>query len=153
MQSATMTECFTVRSADWAADEAAIHAVREQVFVIEQDVPPALEWDGLDEACRHAIAEDPAGNVVGTGRLHMDRSGAKIGRMAVLSAHRGKGIGALLLKQLLLEATSAAAEMIYLNAQTAVIDFYSAFGFEAEGPEFDEAGIPHRRMVYRKSNV
>ena len=148
-----MTECFTVRSADWAADEAAIHAVRQQVFVIEQDVPPALEWDGLDNVCRHAVAEDVSGNVVGTGRLHIDPSGAKIGRMAVLRAHRGKGIGALLLKQLLTEAASATAENIYLNAQTTVIDFYSAFGFEAEGPEFDEAGISHRRMVYRNHNA
>ena len=143
-----MTERYVVRSANWSEDQPAIFAVRQQVFVVEQDVPPALEWDGLDEDCLHAVAEDSAGNVVGTGRVYIDEGNAKIGRMAVLKEHRGGGIGALLLEQLLVDAQHAQARKIYLHAQSYVIDFYARHGFAAEGPEFDEAGIPHRVMVW-----
>ena len=143
-----MTERYTVRSANWNEDQPAIFAVRQQVFVIEQDVSPTLEWDGLDENCLHAIAEDEAGSVVGTGRVHIDAGAAKIGRMAVLKDHRGSGIGALLLRQLLVDARQSRPQKIYLHAQSYVIDFYARHGFTAEGPEFDEAGIPHRVMVW-----
>ena len=33
-----------------------------------------------------------------------------------------------------------------LNAQTWVIPFYEKLGYVAFGPEFDDAGIPHRAM-------
>jgi 8-oxo-dGTP pyrophosphatase MutT (NUDIX family) len=33
-----------------------------------------------------------------------------------------------------------------LNAQVAVMPFYAAHGFQAEGEVFDECGIPHQRM-------
>jgi len=39
---------FCVREADWQRDQAAIRSVRHAVFVIEQAIPAALEWDGLD---------------------------------------------------------------------------------------------------------
>jgi predicted GNAT family N-acyltransferase len=33
-----------------------------------------------------------------------------------------------------------------LHAQTSVVPFYERLGYTAEGPVFDEAGIPHRKM-------
>ena len=39
---------------------------------------------------------------------------------------------------------------IELHAQTWTIGFYEKLGFAAEGPEFLEAEIPHRRMVRQR---
>jgi predicted GNAT family N-acyltransferase len=134
---------FGTRLADWARDEAALRALRTTVFVEEQSVPEEEEWDGLDPDCVHAIAELPPEGIVGTGRLHPS---GKIGRMAVLSEWRGLGIGAAILRDLLDEARRRGLESVYLHAQLPVLGFYARFGFVAEGPEFEEAGITHRLM-------
>jgi predicted GNAT family N-acyltransferase len=137
---------FGTRLADWTRDEAALRALRTTVFVKEQSVPENEEWDGLDPDCVHAIAELPPEGIVGTGRLHPS---GKIGRMAVLAEWRGLGIGAAILRALLDEARRSGLESVYLHAQLPVLGFYARFGFVAEGPEFDEAGIPHRLMRLR----
>jgi predicted GNAT family N-acyltransferase len=134
---------FSVRVADWAVDEAALHSVRHDVFVVEQSVPAELEWDGIDAECRHVIAEDAMGSAIGCGRLLPD---GHIGRMAVRPEWRGRGVGAALLQRLVALARDEGFERVALNAQTHAIGFYGRHGFLATGPEFDEAGIPHRTM-------
>lgn len=133
----------TVRLADWARDEPGLRTVRTRVFVEEQSVSEAEEWDGLDPECIHAVAETPAEGIVATGRLHPS---GKVGRMAVLPAWRGRGVGGMILQRLLEAARSAGLASVYLHGQVPVLGFYSRFGFVAEGEEFDEAGIPHRLM-------
>lgn len=137
---------FRVRLADWARDEPGIRRVRERVFVEEQAVPADLEWDGLDPDCVQAVAETEECDVIGTGRLH---PGGKIGRMAVLPDWRGAGVGAGILRLLMDEARTRRMPEVYLHAQSRVLGFYERFGFEAEGEEFEEAGIPHRAMRAR----
>lgn len=137
---------FGTRLADWTRDEAALRALRTTVFVKEQSVSEEEEWDGLDPDCVHAIAELPPEGIVGTGRLHPS---GKIGRMAVLAEWRGLGIGAAILRDLLDEARRRGLESVYLHAQLPVLGFYARFGFVAEGPEFEEAGIAHRLMRLR----
>jgi predicted GNAT family N-acyltransferase len=134
---------FTVRKASWASDAAAIKRVREMVFVVEQAVPAELEWDGLDEICIQAIAEDANRDAIGTGRLHPS---GKIGRMAVVADWRGRGVGAAILQALLTIARDEGIDEVYLHGQTRVLDFYARYGFLAEGDEFEEADIPHRMM-------
>jgi len=69
--------------------------------VVEQAVPEAMEWDGLDEICVHVVALDEVGDAIATGRMTPD---GRIGRMAVLRAWRGRGIGAAVLDRLIAEA-------------------------------------------------
>ncbi|MGD8380158.1 MAG: GNAT family N-acetyltransferase [Gammaproteobacteria bacterium] len=132
-----------MRLARWEDDEAVMRIIREQVFIREQKVPEDLEWDGLDAECVHALAFDNNGIAMGTGRLHPS---GKIGRMAVLESWRGKGVGASILQLLMDEARRQGLPGCELNAQTYALGFYQRFGFVAEGPEFDDAGIPHRHM-------
>jgi predicted GNAT family N-acyltransferase len=132
-----------VRGADWQHDVDKIRRIRTAVFVVEQAVPPALEWDGLDELCTHVLAEDQKRDAVGTGRLHPS---GKIGRMAVLPQWRGQGVGAAILRYLVDDARDRGYKEVYLHGQTRVLGFYARFGFVPEGAEFDEAGIPHRLM-------
>jgi len=141
-----MTEksSFSVRRADWSRDREALRAIRERVFVAEQSVPAELEWDGEDECAIHLIAVDEAGRAIGTARLLPT---GQIGRMAVLPAWRRRGVGSALLQGALVIAREPGRPAPFLNAQSAVLDFYQRHGFLPEGGEFMEAGIPHRRMV------
>ncbi|MGL6289702.1 MAG: GNAT family N-acetyltransferase [Silanimonas sp.] len=134
---------FRVEPADYTVDFADLRAVREPVFVIEQQVPIEEEWDALDPHCRHVIARDAHDRPIGTGRLTPER---KIGRMAVVAEWRGKGVGAALLEALMDEARALGWPEVTLNSQTHAMPFYAAYGFEPFGDEFMEAGIPHRKM-------
>lgn len=139
---------FRVETVGYDAARDALHAVRDAVFVREQGVPVALEHDALDPACVHVLARTPSGDAIGTGRLVPPGEGlpARIGRMAVLPAWRGRGVGATLLQALLAEARGRGWERPMLHAQAPVIGFYRRLGFVEDGPRFMEAGIEHQGM-------
>ncbi len=137
---------FMVRDACWQDDAAKLARVRERVFIGEQKVPPDLEWDGLDPACAHVLAETSDGDAIATGRLS---SHGRIGRMAVLREWRGKGVGSAVLDALLIQARNQGFTTIYLHAQMHAQRFYERHGFETVGAPFDEAGIPHIEMIKR----
>jgi len=122
-------------------------AIRMRVFVKEQGVPKEIELDRDDQRAVHFLAT-ASGKAIGTARIVMRRGSAKIGRMAVLKSYRRKGVGRMLLKRAVVTAKKLGAQKIYLHAQVAVIGFYERLGFRSVEPVFDEAGIPHRRMVF-----
>jgi len=136
---------FAVRTARWPEDAEALRTIRREVFIVEQNVPEELEWDGLDADCRHAIAASTLANgvAIGCGRLLPD---GHIGRMAVREPWRGRGVGAALLRHLMDLALREGHARVVLNAQTHAMRFYERFGFTSVGEEFMEAGIPHRTM-------
>jgi predicted GNAT family N-acyltransferase len=125
-------------------------SIRLRVFVKEQGVPENIELDFDDRKAIHFLAYEGA-KPVGTARVVMRQGSAKIGRMAVLKSYRRKGVGAELLKKAVRLARRRKAKRIFLNAQVPVIEFYEKMGFRCVGRVFDEAGIPHRRMVLLKS--
>ncbi|HYD95774.1 MAG TPA: GNAT family N-acetyltransferase [Noviherbaspirillum sp.] len=128
---------------DWNGQSAHAKPVRYEVFVLEQKVPLDMEWDEMDAVCVHAVAWDETGRAIGTGRLLPD---GHIGRMAVLPAARGSGIGAALLDALVGAAARRGDRAVMLNAQTQAEAFYRRYGFERDGEVFMEAGIPHIHM-------
>jgi len=132
-----------MRRARWPADEAALRGIREEVFIGEQGVPLALEWDGQDPKCTHVLALSGQGEPIGTARM---TPRGHVGRMAVRKAWRGQGVGSRLLNSLLDTARAQGLTDVYLNAQTQAVPFYTRHGFQVEGEEFLDAGIPHRRM-------
>ncbi|MBL7166197.1 MAG: GNAT family N-acetyltransferase [Dehalococcoidales bacterium] len=120
--------------------------VRRLVFVQEQGVAEALEYDGLDDEALHVIAKD-GDIVVGTSRvLFPTHNQAKIERMAVLQPFRRKGIGSAILSFVKQELRNRGIEHAVLHAQTTVIGFYSLHGFQETGSPFWEAGIEHMEM-------
>lgn len=133
---------YTLRLADWARDLGALRRVRTQVFIEEQKVPVVLEWDAMDSHCVHVLAF-AAARPIATGRLTPD---GHIGRIAVLPPWRGRGVGTAVFQKLLQIARGRGDRECRLNAQTHARGFYARFGFEAEGTEFLEAGIPHQAM-------
>ena len=126
-------------------DKAQPHAspLRFAIFVGEQNVPPGIELDEMDEKSLHALAFDDAGKPIGTGRLLPD---GRIGRMAVVKEWRRRGVGADLLEALVEEARRRGFREVKLSAQLQAAEFYRAHGFVAEGKVYEEAGILHQAM-------
>jgi predicted GNAT family N-acyltransferase len=138
-----MSNPFTVHLVSWHDGEPLLRAIREAVFMREQCVSAELEWDGLDEACHHALALSASGDAIGCGRITPQ---GYIGRMAVLPEWRGKRVGSAILEMLLDYARSQNLAQVELAAQVQAIPFYQSHGFEAEGEPFLDANIPHRKM-------
>lgn len=136
---------FSIQTVQWPARVDDLQAVRRAVFVVEQQVPEVEEWDAFDVLSQHvlATAHGVPAVCIGTGRLLPD---GHIGRMAVLKAWRGRGVGRALLAVLLVLARQSKLLEVVLHAQTHAIKFYEKQGFTAYGPEFIEAGIAHRKM-------
>ncbi len=139
------TRAFNIKIASWQDQQEQLRHVRELVFVQEQHVPIALEWDEEDESALHILASDYKGHAIGTARLL--RNG-QIGRMAVLKSHRHNGIGSAMLQYLLDIAINFCHEPLFLHAQTTAIPFYEKFDFCTSGDVFMDAGIEHKKMVF-----
>ncbi|MEL6869045.1 MAG: GNAT family N-acetyltransferase [Pseudomonadota bacterium] len=137
------TPLFTVSVADWVADNAAIRTVREQVFIEEQGVSEADEWDDEDALSWHVLVLTTNRDAVATGRLQSD---AKITRMAVLAPWRDQQLGSMVLNALLDIAAQNELPAVWLHAQQAAVGFYKRFGFVPVGEPFFEAGIAHVLM-------
>ncbi|MFC3715670.1 GNAT family N-acetyltransferase [Luteimonas soli] len=143
---------FRVETAAFADACSELLAVREAVFVVEQNVPVEEERDAHDPRCLHAIARDRAGKPIGTGRLVPPTAAdapAHVGRMAVLRDWRGAGVGDALLHALLRQARERGWNDIVLNAQVSAQSFYARHGFVPVGERFIEAGIEHQAMRRR----
>ena len=141
-----MDHAFTVSLVCWHDGEPLLRAVREAVFIQEQHVPAELEWDGLDEDSRHALALSAKGDAIGCGRMLPD---GHIGRIAVMPQWRKQHVGTAIMEALLNEARSRGFEQVDVDAQTYALPFYRSFGFVEEGEEFEDAGMPHIRMRLR----
>jgi predicted GNAT family N-acyltransferase len=133
---------IAIQPAQWDRDAELLLAIRRRVFIEEQAVPEALELDGEDAFAQHWLARCD-GEPVGTARMLRD---GHIGRVATLPPWRGRGVGAALLAAAIAQARAADLREVHLDAQTHALPFYQRHGFSAYGPEFMDAGIPHRSM-------
>ena len=134
------------RDADFKADFASIHRIRETVFIDEQRVPRELEFDDRDPLCHHVLVFD-GDTPVGTGRLDLDYGG-KVGRVAVVATHRRSGVGRAVMDRLHAIARERKHVKLWCNAQLTAVPFYERLGYVSSGPVFEEAGIDHVRMDY-----
>ena len=132
-----------IKRVSWTEAEPALAQIRRKVFIEEQQVPEELEWDGEDAQAIQLLAYS-ADIPVGTVRMLTD---GHLGRMAVLKEYRHRGIGRLLMQEMLALARQQGLPRVVLSAQTHAIAFYQRFGFIAEGDTFLDAGIPHRQMA------
>jgi predicted GNAT family N-acyltransferase len=134
----------------WRDAEKEAFSVRKHVFIEEQGVPEELELDEYDPVAWHALAYLDS-QCIGTARLvifsQTDGGIGRIGRMAVLPKYRKQGHGKSLLQALLEKGKAKGISQFELHAQLSAIPFYEQFGFIADGPIYDEAGIEHRDMI------
>lgn len=145
---------------DEPAGLAGCHAVRRAVFIIEQRISEEEEMDAYDAYAVHLLATGPQGPLGTVRFLHGAAADKKygqagvdgartaaLGRLAVIQAARGTGLGVALVRAVEAEAARLGLTEVYLEAQTHALGFYERLGYAAYGPEFDEgSGIPHRAM-------
>ncbi|WP_047552153.1 GNAT family N-acetyltransferase [Methylotenera sp. G11] len=134
---------FVIAAVTWQTHAASLKMVREEVFIKEQHVPVALEWDGMDAAARHLLAFNSAGEAIGCARLTGDGS---IGRMAVLKPWRGMGVGHGLLAKAVSLYRQQGWQKITLSAQVHAIAFYEQSGFKVCSEPYFDANIQHVDM-------
>lgn len=147
---------YAVRVAEDPADREACFAVRKEVFVVEQGVDQDIEYDAYDAVATHVLAVREDGVPLGTGRLLFGEAAAaktggdvtvgSLGRLAVSKEARGLGVGVALVRAIEDAARARGLAAVDLHAQTHALGFYERLGYEAYGPEFPDAGIPHRAM-------
>lgn len=123
--------------------------IRNTVFVLEQGVNPADEYDTFEQTSVHFLAR-LHGQAVGAARWRFTDKGIKLERFAVLKEFRGQGVGQALVAAVLQSIASnpeAKGKIKYLHAQLDAIPLYAKFGFEPQGDLFEECHIKHYKMV------
>jgi len=134
-----------VTSTTWDKDRVSLKEIRNQVFIQEQGVDERLEWDKEDAKCEHFVAYID-NEAVGCARLVDNK---KIGRMAVLKAYRGKGVGKEMLDHIKRHASQRRYTRLELSAQCHAYEFYRSSGFSACSSPYEDAGIAHIDMELR----
>jgi predicted GNAT family N-acyltransferase len=120
-------------------------ALRTEVFVGEQHVPPELERDAYDAVATHIVALIE-GDVVGVLRIVFLPEHAKFGRVAVARIARGRGVASAMMRFAMDLAGSRGESRFYLTSQLDRVGMYQRLGFVAFGAQFTEAGMPHIQM-------
>ncbi|MBU6224506.1 MAG: YbgC/FadM family acyl-CoA thioesterase [Burkholderiales bacterium] len=137
----------TLETGHWSTLKDKAQPVRTQVFVQEQGIDAKDEWDAANENAIHAVITNRFGLALGTARLLAKSVGiAQIGRMAVVRAMRGSGLGEQLLQALMKVAQARGDKEVHLHAQISAQAFYARAGFIQVGEPFDEVGIAHVEM-------
>lgn len=135
--------------------------LRQDVFSIEQGATdPDLDGRDLEEGTVLLWIEVPGPEAEAAGLpaepaahirvLREDDGAIRIGRLAVRAANRRDGFGGRLMRAALDLARELAPEQVVrIDAQAYLEDWYRSMGYETVGGVFLEAGIEHVPMEYR----
>ncbi len=124
--------------------------LRMQVFILEQD-SIYLDLDGKDLQASHMLGTVAGGlcayqRCLPPGASYPESS---LGRIVVAPKWRGHSLGRELVSRGIAYNLSTWPDSgICISAQAHLQPFYSELGFCGEGPEYQEDGIPHRKMRY-----
>lgn len=121
--------------------------LRQDVFVVEQACPyPDLDGRDLEAGTRHVVLRDED-TLLGCARVLDDGDVWRVGRVALRPEARGQGLADHLVTTAL---QVCKGREVVLDAQSPLASWYAGLGFEVDGPEFLEDGIPHVPMRLRR---
>ena len=147
-----MSEYF-IKSGVWSELKLDAEKIRRQVFIQEQSILEQDEWDALDAVSLHFVVYDrhlendlKINQAIATARLLENNS---IGRVAVLKSYRSKGVGRLIMQQIIEHARTEKRQFLKLSSQVHAIAFYESFGFQVKGVGYLDCGIPHIDMYLK----
>ena len=140
-----MMSSYNIVSGTWQDLKQHAEVIRRAVFIDEQNIAEADEWDDQDNISLHFIVFD-ANKAIATARLLQNDS---VGRVAVLEEFRGLGIGKLLMLEIIAQAKQQQRKKLQLSAQQHAISFYENLGFKVEGDFYSDCGIPHINMTLK----
>lgn len=164
-----MTCTFTIKTFDELTSVDLYHILkaRSQVFVVEQNCA-YQDMDEVDFDCLHLIAHQnealvgycriipPEFNKLASNLTVADpaikpinAAMPAIGRVLVLSAHRGDGIARQIMTQAIAHCRKKYGKKrpIIISAQVYLLSFYESLGFVPEGDHYLEENIEHVKMV------
>lgn len=72
---------------------------------------------------------------------------ARFRKFATRPDYQRKGIGTMLLRQVIDEARQRQARLLWCDARQDAADFYRKFGMEIEGATFFKGSLPYHKMV------
>jgi predicted GNAT family N-acyltransferase len=90
---------------------------------------------------------------VAAGRVYHDGKTFRIGKCAVLGEMRGKGVGDLLIKLLLLKAFEFNPSEVRIHAIANAVGFYKRYGFAETGAPFVEDTAEHITMTVNRDTL
>lgn len=122
-----------------------VYAIRQTVFVVEQNCPPEEEFDAYEEKCTHFLLMDEE-EPIGAARLRDYNGVAKLERICVLKDKRKSGAGKTIVLGMESYAKLKGYTSFFLNAQEQAIGFYEKLGYTVCSETFMDANIPHRSM-------
>ncbi|EOR09721.1 GNAT family N-acetyltransferase [Acinetobacter sp. ANC 3926] len=134
---------YQVKQGNWDQLQQDAKLIRTLVFIQEQGIAEADEWDEQDAISQHFVIYDQD-QPIATARLLQNNS---IGRVAVLKAYRGQGLGQMIMLDIIAFADQQGRAFLHLSSQVHAMSFYQQLGFVVQGDEYDECGIPHIEMI------
>lgn len=134
-------------------DREAYYALRYRIFCEEKGVPVELERDADDQIALHILVRDEGEPVAVARMVPRKEFGVQIGRVAVVAAHRRRGIGKLLIRKLENQARRQGQRRVALDAPLDVLEYYHRLGYRAFGEVFRDAGVLHRKMRKRLGDL
>lgn len=134
---------YQVKHGCWDQLQQDAKLIRTQVFICEQGITEADEWDDQDLISQHFVIYDQD-QPIATARLLQNHS---VGRVAVVKAYRGQGIGQMIMLEIISYAQKQRLSVLTLSSQVHAISFYEKLGFTVQGNSYDECGISHIEMT------
>lgn len=134
---------YRIKQGHWDQLQQDAKLIRTQVFICEQCITEADEWDDQDVISQHFVIYDQY-QPIATTRLLENNS---VGRVAVLKAYRGQGLGQMIMLEIIGYAQKQRRSVLTLSSQVHAISFYEKLGFTVQGNSYDECGIPHIEMT------
>lgn len=148
-EGAAVPSVWCVACDAWSRLSAAAMMVRQQVFALEQAWPAGELQDAQDAQALHVVLLSRVAEPVACARLAPVAFGCwMISHVAVASAHRGQGAGAVLMQVLLDRAQGMGLQSVSLHAQGHAVGFYTGLGFRAVGEPSPVRGVLHQPMVW-----
>ena len=134
---------YQVKHGRWDQLQQDAKLIRTQVFICEQGITEADEWDDQDVISQHFVIYDQD-QPIATARLLQNHS---VGRVAVVKAYRGQGLGQMIMLEIISYAQKQGLSVLTLSSQVHAISFYEKLGFTVQGNPYDECGISHIEMT------
>jgi len=127
-----------------------VFTIRTNVFVDETKVDQEDEYDGFDHLSLHYLAL-LEGIPAGAGRMRTIQgiNRIRLERISVLKSYRREGVGTAIVRKMLGDISGNPE--IFVRTPSKNVEFFQKLGFEVEGDEFEEAGIPHYEMLYKRT--
>ncbi|WP_288750800.1 GNAT family N-acetyltransferase [uncultured Corynebacterium sp.] len=123
-----------------------LYKLRVDTFVAEQQCPYAeIDDQDANPETRHILALLDDDTLAGCARVFPTETGSRFGRFVVHPDHRGSGLGPEIVRAGI-EYTERFPGDLVIEAQAGLVGYYEQFGLVAEGEEFLDTGVPHRKM-------